>query len=133
MFGKIDPQEGTSAHALPQMNLRERTDQHPMAMFAIIVSAAFISFALMPSTKSAFAAPSAQPARMADVIADGARTTAKSDRLPAANELAKACEGQTWGDESLDCLLQIARAGGKEGSLRMVADAQPMRTTPNVF
>ncbi len=117
--------------------LRERTDEHPMAMFAVIVSAAFVTFAVLPSTQSAFASTPAPTLTLADVLRksddDGVRTTAKTGRLPAATETARACEGQAWGDESLECLLVIAREGGKEGSLRMVADAEPVRTTPNVF
>lgn len=119
--------------SIPQLKLRQRTDQHPMAMFAIIVTAAFVSFAMMPDSHSAFAAPTAQPARLAAAAQDEVRTTAKTARLPASNETARVCEGQAWGDESLDCLLQIARDGGQERSLRMIADATPVRSTPNVF
>lgn len=119
------------------LRLRERTDEHPMAMFAVIVSAAFITFALLPSTQSAFASTPARTLTLADVLRTpeeaGVRTTEKTGRLPATSEMAKACEGQAWGDESLDCLLVIAREGGKEGSIRMIADAGPVRTTPNVF
>jgi hypothetical protein len=140
MFGKTNTAEASETHLLPQLRLRERTDEHPMAMFAAIVSAAFISFALLPSTQSAFASTPANTMTLADVLrsndkdsADIVRTTAKTGRLPAATETARACEGQAWGDESLECLLVIAREGGKEGSIRMIAEAEPVRTTPNVF
>lgn len=122
---------------ITRTQIRERTDEHPMAMFAVIVSAAFITFAVLPSTQSAFASTSKPTFIVTDVLRtsddDGVRTTAKTDRLPAATETAQACEGQAWGDESLDCLLVIAREGGKDGALRMIADATPVRTTPNVF
>lgn len=134
MFGKTNTQGMQEAHGL---RLRERSDEHPMAMFAMIVTAAFVTFAMLPSTQSAFASTPARTQTLADVLRtpadDGVRTTAKTSRLPAASEMAKACEGQAWGDESLECLLVIAREGGKEGSLRMIADAAPVRTTPNVF
>ena len=140
MFGKIKAQEAQESHLLPQLRLRERTDEHPMAMFAAIVSAAFVSFALLPSTQSAFASTPSNTMTLADVLRatdkdgdDVVRTTAKTGRLPAVSETARTCEGQAWGDESLECLLVIAREGGKEGSLRMIADAEPVRTTPNVF
>jgi hypothetical protein len=92
---------------------------------------------MLPSTQSAFASTPAQTMTVADALRGsdeiGVRTTAKTSRLPAASETARACEGEAWGDESLECLLVIAREGGKEGSLRMIADATPVRTTPNVF
>lgn len=134
MFGKTN---NLGTQETRGLRLRERTDEHPMAMFAMIVAAAFISFALLPSTQSAFASAPAQTLTLADVLRagddEGVRTTAKTVRLPAASETARVCEGQAWGDESLECLLVIAREGGKEGSIRMIADAEPVRTTPNVF
>ena len=134
MFGKTSNQDTQEAHGL---RLRERGDEHPMAMFAMIVTAAFVTFAMLPSTQSAFASTPAPTMTVADALRtpdeNGVRTTAKTGRLPAASEMARACEGQAWGDESLECLLVIAREGGKEGSIRMIADATPVRTTPNVF
>ena len=119
----------TTRHVLPRLRLRQRSNDHPMAMFAIIVTAAFVSMALMPSTQSAFASTGFAPQKVADSV----RTTEKTGRLPATTETAQACEGQAWGDESLDCLLVIARENGQDRAIRMIADADPDRAAPNVF
>lgn len=102
-----------------------------MAASAAIVTAAFVSFAIIPSTLSASAATSARAPALVEV--GEVRTTEKTDRLPAASEAARICEGQAWGDEFADCLVQIARESGAERSVRMLADAAPVSTTPNVF
>lgn len=102
-----------------------------MAASAAIVTAAFVSFAIIPSTQSASAATTVRAAALVEV--GEVRTTEKTDRLPAVSEAARICEGQAWGKESADCLVQIARESGAERSIRMIADAQPVHTTPNVF
>ncbi len=122
----------TPTYTLPRLKLRQRSNEHPMAMFAILVSVTFVSLALMPSTQSAFASTgsaSAPKTRLAEL----AHTTQKTDRLAPASAADRACEGQTWGDETLDCLLMIAREGGQERTIRMIADARPDNTAPNVF
>lgn len=114
---------------IPEIALRRRSHEHPMAMFAVIVTAAFASMAAFSAQGSAVAAVPGAPARIADVE----RTTAKTDRLPA-SEAERACRGQAWGSESLDCLVMIAREAGKaEGPVRLVAAAEPNRAAPNVF
>lgn len=122
----------TPRYAMPRLRLRQRSNEHPMAMFAILVSVTFVSLALMPSTQSAFASTggaSAPKTRLAEL----SHTTQKTDRLAPASAADRACEGQTWGDETLDCLLMIAREGGQERTIRMIADARPDSTAPNVF
>ena len=114
---------------LPQIALRRRANEHPMALFGVIVSATFACMLLIPGQGPAAAAISGQPARpLVDI-----RTSDKTERLTA-GDVERACHGQAWGSESLDCLLMIAKSEGKaEGALRMVASVEPDRTTPNVF
>lgn len=118
----------TTRYSLPRLRLRQRSADHPMAMFAIIVSAAFATMALSPSSQSAFASTGER-----SEVVDTVRTTAKTSRLPVVNEAARVCEGQAWGDETLDCLLVIARESGKARQIRMIADAGPAGNAPNVF
>lgn len=114
---------------LPELALRRRANDHPMALFGVIVGATFASMLLMPGHGPAAAAISGEPARpLVDT-----RTSDKTGTLPA-GDVERACHGQAWGSESLDCLLMIAKSEGKaEGALRMVASAEPDRSTPNVF
>jgi hypothetical protein len=105
--------------------LRQGSDDHPMAMFFLIVAMAFAAAALIPQSGAAFASfgtRSLEPA------------SAKTSRL-AASETDIACRGQAWGAESEACLAVIARESGKGEDLRirLVAAAYPGPTTPNVF
>lgn len=112
----------------PRIAVRQRANEHPMAMFAIFVFASLSSMALAPTTGPAFASMGSQP-RPADVV----RTTEKGDRLPL-SETEIACHGQAWGSESADCLVAIDKDGKREPrKVRMIASAEPMHTTPNVF
>lgn len=114
---------------IPEIALRRRSHEHPMAMFAVIVTAAFVSMAAFSAQGSAVAAVPGAPARIADV----GRTTAKTDRLPA-SEAERACRGQAWGSESLDCLVMIARESGRaDNQIRLIAAAEPNRAAPNIF
>ncbi len=114
---------------IPEIALRRRSAEHPMAMFAVIVTAAFASMVAMSFEGPAVAAVPGAPA----TIADTGRTTAKTDRLPA-SEAERACRGQAWGSETLDCLVMIAREAGKsDNQIRLIAAAEPNRGAPNVF
>ncbi|MGO4833473.1 hypothetical protein AB4144_14495 [Rhizobiaceae sp. 2RAB30] len=115
---------------LPKIALRRRTQDHPMAMFAVAAGACFIAMALIPTSGPAFAAIGGAPHRTAVDV----RTTEKTARLPM-SETDRACQGQAWGNETLDCLLVIAREAGdkKARTIRMIANAEPNRQAPNVF
>jgi len=109
---------------LPQLALRQRRSDHPMVMFVMLVSAAFVSMALM------------MPASGASLTVMGAPAKAASGSVAAApkSEVQRACEGQAWGAQSEGCLMAIAKASGKtERLVRMVDAGAPTRTTPNVF
>lgn len=108
--------------------LRQRSNDHPVAMFSIAAAAALLSMAFIPTSGPALASFS-QPAGHVDEV----RTTTKTSRLPAKG--IDACQAQAWGSESGDCLVQIARESGKSESFRVrkLALAASAVDTPTVF
>jgi hypothetical protein len=119
--------EQTTRYTLPRLRLRQRSSDHPMAMFAMIVTAAFVSMVMTQSSET-FASTGGTTE-----IVDAVRTTEKTSRLPAVSEADRICEGQSWGNETLDCLIVIAKESGVARQIRMIADAGPDGTAPNVF
>lgn len=115
----------------PRLALRQRGNDHPMVMFAVAVGLAFASMALLPASGGALASVTRTPSSPAE------RTQGddKVSRLSAVPETGVVCQGQAWGAENADCLLVIARESGKAEprKVRVIADAQPARTTPNIF
>ena len=112
-----------------KLALRQRANDHPMAMFMALAACAFIGMALTPTVGPAFASLN-PPAN----VVDGAATTTKTARLPVpATDFA--CKGQSWGAESVDCLRAIAEQSGthKARAIRMIANAAPLTNTPNIF
>ena len=112
-----------------KLALRQRANDHPMAMFMALAACAFIGMALTPTVGPAFASLN-PPAN----VVDGAATTTKTARLPGpATDFA--CKGQSWGAESVDCLRAIAEQSGthKARAIRMIANAAPLTNTPNIF
>ena len=109
----------------PSIALRARSNDHPMAMFAMLVTAAFLSMALMAPAGAIFA-PRDHEARVQE--------SGKSYRLPPV-DAGRACRGQAWGAETETCVLAIIRESGKNDThrVRMIASAEPIHTTPNVF
>jgi hypothetical protein len=114
---------------LPRVALRQRSSDHPMVMFAMLVAAGFVSMALMmPATVAALPAEPGAPAKIAKRDASD-----KGDRLQL-SDLERSCGGQTWGAEDETCLAAIAKASGRAGKpVRMVAADGLARTTPNIF
>ena len=127
-FGR-DRQQRFRPARLPRLALRQRSHEHPMVMFSVIVASAFLSMALIPVSGPAWASFGA-PLRLTDDV----DTTSKTYRLPL-SETQIACRGQAWAAESADCLAVIAREAGREGArkVRMLASAEPMTHTPNIF
>lgn len=113
----------------PKLALRQRASDHPMAMFMVLAISAFVGMMFAPTVGPAFASLN-PPAN----IVDGALTTTKTARLPMP-EIDFACKGQAWGAESADCLRAIAEQSGvhKTRAVRMIANAAPLTSTPNVF
>ena len=115
----------------PRMALRARSSDHPIAMFAMLVTAAFLSMALMAPASAILAAPDGATPKIADRVQDSGKTY----RLPPVSDAGRACHGQAWGAETEDCLLAIIRQSGKSDGhkIRMIASAEPVKTTPNIF
>lgn len=113
----------------PKLALRQRASDHPMAMFMLIGICAFVGMVVAPASGPAFA--SLNPP--ANVI-QGAPTTLKTARLPEP-AIDFACKGQNWGAENAECLRAIAELSGqhRNRAVRMIANAAPLTTTPNVF
>jgi hypothetical protein len=111
--------------------LRQSSDDHPMVLLGVVVSALFI-WVLAPAQETGskhrhdFSAP-------VQTIHEPT-TTKKTSRLPTRSG-GRDCEGRSRGSESLECLTMIARDSGKEeGEIRVVLAAMPSGLdTPNVF
>ena len=113
----------------PKLALRQRASDHPMAMFMAIGTVVFAGMIFTPASGPAFASFN-PPAN----VVQGAPTTLKTARLPEP-EIDFACKGQAWGAESSDCLRAIAQQSGqhRDRAVRMIANAAPLSSTPNVF
>ena len=116
----------------PRIALRQRSSDHPMIMFATLVSVGFASMALMmPAAGAAMEELSGAPVKIADTLRD----TGKTARLAPMSPTDRACWGQAWGTENQECLLAIAKEAGRTEmrKVRMIANAEPLRTVPNIF
>src|SRR5262245_61285619 len=105
----------------PKLALRQRSADHPMIMFFIVVAAAFTAMAVVPSSGSAFALFRAPAVASAPALG-----SAEFDaRHVGLSEIEIACHGQGWGAESAACLATIARESGRTGSrpVRVIAGA----------
>jgi hypothetical protein len=103
--------------SLPRLAVRTRSSENQITMFSVISIGAVAFMMLLPSPRAAFAAVEAEsPAIVAAIPAQ------KAPRLDAGNEADRACEGQAWGSETLECILAIARDSGMSRSVRL-ADA----------
>jgi hypothetical protein len=114
----------------PQLALRQRSNDHPVVMFSVIVAAAFVWTALPSGSTTASASANRPPVK----VVSQTQTTAKTSRLPV-SDVDHACQGQSWGGESVVCLAEIARENGKADlKVRLIADAAPAGLdTPNIF
>ena len=112
-----------------KLALRQRASDHPVVMFSMLGACALAVLFLTPASGPAFASLN-PPAN----VVEGAPTTIKTARLPVP-EIDFACKGQAWGAESAECLRVIAAQSGvhKARAIRMIANAAPLTTTPNVF
>jgi hypothetical protein len=96
---------------LPRFALRQRSADHPMILFFLVVIAAFAAMAIVPPSGAAFTSfgvPDAvsQPAVPAH---DGGGTT----KTVGLSDAEIACHGQVWGAESAECLATISRESGR--------------------
>ena len=93
----------------PKIALRQRSADHPMIMFFLVVAAAFTAMAVVPPSGAAFASfgvPAAVSAPALDTMPAGPKTVGLS-------ETDIACHGQVWGAESAECLAMIAKQSGR--------------------
>ncbi|ESY90618.1 hypothetical protein [Mesorhizobium sp. LNHC229A00] len=113
----------------PKLALRQRATDHPMGMFMALAACAFAGMAFTPTVGPAFASLN-PPAN----LVEGAPTTTTTARLPMP-AIDFACRGQAWGAESVDCLRAIAEQSGthKTRAIRMIANAAPLTSAPNIF
>lgn len=100
----------------PKLALRQRSSDHPMIMFFIIVMTAFTAMTLVPPSGAAFAS---------FAISSTAVGSAKTDRVAKVglSDIEIACQGQAWGAESAECLAMIAKDSGRTGgrNVRVIA------------
>lgn len=101
----------------PEVALRRRAADHPMGFFAIATAGALLSISVVSynATPEAVAQLRIQPAQTSDVAA----ASQKGDRLQPLTRTERACEGQTWGSENAECLVAIAKDGGKNNLARI--------------
>jgi hypothetical protein len=102
---------------LPKLALRQRSADHPMVLFFLIVAIAFAAMALVPPSGAAFAFLGSSPA----VSAPALGTEARAASGPGLSETGIACNGQTWGAESVQCLAVIGKEGGVSRAVRVIA------------
>jgi len=103
----------------PKLALRQRSAEHPMVLFFLIVAAAFAAMALVPPSGAAFAFLGSSPAISAPALG-GEAPAASGSGL---SEATIACHGQAWGAESAQCLAVIGREGGVSRAVRVIAGA----------
>ncbi|MBS4017553.1 MAG: hypothetical protein KGZ68_04880 [Dechloromonas sp.] len=84
--------------------LRRRAAEHPMALFSVVATVAVLSVSAPWQAASGILAPAAAAPRSEPVVPS----------KPARSEIDLACEGQVWGRETTNCLLAIAKDGGKD-------------------
>lgn len=104
----------------PKLALRQRSAEHPMIMFFLVVAAAFTAMAVMPPAGAAFATFEAP------LVSSGpASSRFEAPRNIGLSEIEIACHGQAWGAESAECLAMIARNSGRTDGqkVRVVAGA----------
>ncbi len=104
----------------PKLALRQRSAEHPMIMFFLVVAAAFTAMAVMPpagADAGTFEAP---------LVSSGPASSGfEAPRNIGLSEIEIACHGQAWGAESAECLAMIARDSGRTDGqkVRVVAGA----------
>lgn len=106
----------------PGIALRQRSAEHPMIMFFLVVAAAFTAMAVVPPSGAAFATFKA-PAAISAPAVGSASAELDAPRNVGLSEIDIACHSQAWGTESAECLATIARESGRTGGhmVRVIA------------
>lgn len=96
-----------SAASIPA--LRRRASEHPMALFSVVATVAILSISAPWQVAGTLLLPAAVTPRGEPVM----------PAKPVRTEIDLACEGQVWGSETTNCLLAIAKDGGKDVPARI--------------
>lgn len=104
--------------AFPKLALRQRSQEHSMVLFVLVVLTALSAMALVPPTGAAFTPFGISVAPATGQVVVEAGTVAGSAGSDSA------CHGQAWGAENAECLSTIARDSGVDGrKIRVIAGA----------
>ncbi len=90
--------------------LRRRAADHPMGLFAIAATVAILSVSVPLRTADVSVPLVPQPVE---------REGAVHRPVQPMTEIDLACSGQAWGSEDADCLVAIAKDGGKDAPARI--------------
>ena len=114
---------------LPELALRRRSSDHPMAMFATLAAIALSTMAFTSANL-----PGSQPTARIEAP-DFGKVDAKTSRLPMTSQPASACHGVAWGVETPECLREIALESGRDmpRAIRIIASADVDHQRPNIF
>ena len=107
----------------PKVALRQRSADHPMIMFFLVVAVAFMAMAVVPPTGAAFASFGVAAASSVQAVGPG---STEFDAPPnvGLSEIGIACHGQAWGAETAECLAAIAGDSGRtDEKVRVIAGA----------
>ena len=104
--------------SFPKLALRQRSAEHPMIMFFLVVAAAFTAMAVVPPSGAAFATFGVPAVGAASATVDAAGNVGLT-------EVEISCHGQIWGAENTACLAAIARESGRATgrTVRVIAGA----------
>lgn len=102
----------------PKIALRQRSADHPMLLFFLVILTAFVAMALVPPSGVALSSIS-EPATAT------APAEAGTQKAVGLSEIDIACHGQAWGAESAECLAMIAKDSGRPDGrpVRVIAGA----------
>lgn len=118
-----------TARRMPELALRRRSADHPMAMFATLAAIALSTMAFSAGTSSDFS-----PTPRLDAPFSS-KADQKTSRLPVTSKPASACDGIAWGVETPECLREIAIENGRKEArtIRVIAAADMDTSRPNIF
>ncbi|MBL8576434.1 MAG: hypothetical protein JNK47_04350 [Mesorhizobium sp.] len=102
----------------PKIALRQRSADHPMILFFLVILTAFMAMALVPPSGIALTSLGSATTAAPPIDAGTPKTIGLS-------EIDIACHGQAWGAESAECLAVIAKDSGRPDGrpVRVIAGA----------
>ena len=126
---RFEPRERNNPF-FPELQLRRRSNDHPMIMFATLAAIGLGSMALIPTAGPSLTSGRGEQVKTAEFV----DRTEKGDRV-VPTEADLACRGQAWGAESETCLQVIARKSGRGEAfrIRLIGTGAPVSTTANLL